>query len=381
MTPVRPIPDRVPAKLYGKRGRDATMRFYQGFIGGYVRTSTLIHRREVVSKVVDDSMTVVVRERRVEARDENVISLALADPGGARLPVWRPGAHLDLRLPSGRRRQYSLCGDPADRTRYRIAVRRIPGGGGGSVEIHDALGVGSVLTVQRPRNGFGFAAPGFGSPAERLHFVAGGIGITPILPMARLAQRLSLDWTMTYTGRSRESLPFLDELATFGDRVRVRTDDEHGLPDAAELLGPVRESSVVGEHSVAGEQSAVYCCGPAPMIGSMLDLLRPVADVEFHYERFSAPPVVDGEPFEVELARTGEVLEVPADRTALEVIRERRPDIAYSCQQGFCRTCVVRVLAGTPEHREVTLLDADRERGDMLVCVSRSAGGRLVLDV
>ncbi|WP_420838083.1 PDR/VanB family oxidoreductase [Antrihabitans stalactiti] len=369
MTGRRPIPDGVPLNLYGKPKRDATMRFYEKFVGAYIKTSTLINRRDVVSKVSDDSMTLVVRERRVEAHDENVISLVLVDPGGGELPAWRPGAHLDLRLPSGRQRQYSLCGDPADRRTYRIAVRRIPDGGGGSVEIHDTLTVGSALIARGPRNGFGFAAPGFGSPSERLHFVAGGIGITPILPMARLAERLKLDWTLTYTGRSRDSLPFLEEVESFGDRVTVRTDDEHGLPDAKELLADVRE------------HSAVYCCGPVSMIGGMLEVLREVTDVEFHYERFSAPPVVDGVAFEVELAKTGEVLEVPADRTALDVIRKSRPDIAYSCQQGFCRTCVVHVLAGTPQHREVTLLDEDRERGEMLICVSRSAGGRLTLDL
>ncbi|MFH5210467.1 PDR/VanB family oxidoreductase [Antrihabitans sp. NCIMB 15449] len=369
MTGYRPAPKVVPPNLYGRRDRDLTIRFYDKFIGGYVGWSMLIHRRAVKSRVDDNTTTMVILEKRVEAQDENVISLILAAPDDRELLPWHPGAHLDLRLPSGRQRLYSLCGDPADRRRYRFAVRRIPDGNGGSIEIHDELQVGSEIKVRGPHNGFGFVAPGYGSPAKHLHFVAGGIGITPILPMARLAQRLQLDWTMTYTGRSRDSLPFLDEVAEFGDRVTIRTDDEHGLPDPKELLNDVRPNT------------AIYTCGPVPMIGGMLDVLRNNPEVEFHYERFSAPPVVDGTAFEVELARTGETLEVPADRTVLEVVRQKRPNIAYSCQQGFCRTCIVRVLKGTVDHRDTALIDEDRDRGDMLVCVSRAAGDRLVLDL
>lgn len=370
MTGRRPIPDRSPQHLYGKSRRDQTIRLYNKFVDGYIRASTLINRHDVVSKEgPEHSLVLVVRERRVEAHDDNVVSLVLASPDGSDLPPWRPGAHLDLQLPSGRRRQYSLCGDPENRSTYRIGVRRIPDGNGGSVEIHDTLPIGSTLEVKGPRNGFGFAVPGYGSPSKRLHFVAGGIGITPILPMARLAQQLDLDWSMTYTGRSRDSLPFLDEVESFGDRVTVRTDDAHGLPVAKDLLADV------------AEHTAVYCCGPTPLVSGLLEELRGAVDIEFHFERFSAPPVVDGVEFEVSLARTGEVVTVPADRTALDVIRERRPNIAYSCQQGFCRTCIVHVLEGQPEHRDNILLDEDRERGEMLVCVSRSNGGRLTLDI
>ncbi|TSE00125.1 oxidoreductase [Skermania sp. ID1734] len=363
-----PAPDRIPAGLYGAARQDLVVRAYERFVSGYVRASTLVHRRDVVAKPVDPSLTLVVRERRVQARDENVVSLDLMALDGRPLLPWHPGAHLDVTLPSGRRRQYSLCGDPADRRRYRIAVRRIPGGGGGSIELHDRVRVGTALRVGGPRNAFGFAVPGYGSPARRLHLIAGGIGITPILPMARLADRVGLDWSMTYTGRSRESLPFLDEIEAFGARVSVRTDDEHRLPTAAELLGDLES------------RMAIYCCGPAPMVSGMLVALRGVRDVEFHYERFSAPPVVNGKEFEVELASTGEVLTVPADRSALDVVRQARPDIAYSCQQGFCRTCRVRVLGGTAQHRESTLLPGEREAGDMLICVSRG-DGRLVLDL
>jgi ferredoxin-NADP reductase len=365
-------PAGAPASLYRTGERDLTMRLLEKFVDRYLGTSLMVNRRDieqVIPKTMrPDEITVVVRERRVEAHDENVVSLVFEAPDGRRLPRWNAGAHLDLRLPSGRQRQYSLCGDPADRRRYRIAVRRIPGGAG-SVEIHDELTVGTELVVSKPRNAFGFSAPGYGSSAKHLHFIAAGIGITPILPMVRIADRLGLDWTMTYTGRSRDSLPFLDEIEAFGDRVTVRTDDIDGLPEAKDLLADVLPDT------------AIYTCGPVPMVTGLLDELRHVPDVEFHYERFSAPPVVDGRAFEVELIRTGEKLEVPADRSLLDVVREARPDIAYSCQQGFCRTCVVRVVEGEPDHREKALSDDERACGDMLICVSRATGGCLKLDL
>ncbi len=364
-----PVPDRLPADLFGKRDRDRAVWVLDAVASARLRWTTLVNRRDPRPRVDDRRLALVVTERRIEARDQDVVSLRLAAPDGRVLPPWRPGAHLDLELPSGRLRQYSLCGDPADVRAYRVAVRRIPEGGGGSVEAHDALPVGSPIVVRGPRNAFPFAVPGHGSPAARLHFVAGGIGITPILPMARLAHRLGIEWTMVYTGRGRDTLPFLDEIAGFGDRVVVRTDDEHGLPDAAALLPGV------------GPDTAVYCCGPVPMITVIAETVREMPYVELHSERFSPPPIVNGKPFEIQFASTGEVLEVGADRSALDTILQARPDRPYSCRQGFCRTCKIRVLAGETDHRDTVLTAAEREAGEMLVCVSRADGGRLVLDL
>jgi ferredoxin-NADP reductase len=229
--------------------------------------------------------------------------------------------------------------------------------------------IGTPIVIRGPRNAFPFAVPGHGSPAGRLHFVAGGIGITPILPMARLATRLGVEWSMVYTGRNRDTIPFLDEIASFGDRVTVRTDDEHGLPDATTLLAGV------------GADTAVYCCGPVPMTTIVAAAVRALPGVELHSERFSPPPIVSGAPFEIEFSTTGEVVEVAADRTVLDTVLDIRPDRPYSCRQGFCRTCKVRVLAGAPDHRETVLTAEEHEAGEMLVCVSRSQGGRLVLDL
>ncbi|MFI5781919.1 PDR/VanB family oxidoreductase [Nocardia sp. NPDC051570] len=369
MTLRRPVPAQPPADLYGKRRRDRTIRVVDAIAETRLRWSSLINRRDRAGRVDDRRLGLTVIERRVEAQDTDVVGLLLAAPDGRELPAWRPGAHLDLELPSGRLRQYSLCGDPADRHAYRIAVRRIPDGGGGSLEVHEALGIGARVMVRGPRNAFPFVLPGYGSDSARLHFVAGGIGITPILPMMRMADRLGVDWSMVYTGRSRDTIPFLDEVESFGGRVAVRTDDAYGLPTAADLLGEI------------GPDTSVYCCGPVPMTAAIAAAVREMPGVELHSERFSAPPVLDGKPFTIELARTGEVVEVPADRSALEQVLTLRPDAAYSCRQGFCRTCRVRVLAGEVEHRDTVLTPDERADGDMLICVSRCGGERLVLDL
>ncbi|WP_442790654.1 PDR/VanB family oxidoreductase [Nocardia sp. NBC_01329] len=366
----RPVPPPpLPSDLYGGRHGDRTLRLLDAMVNARMRWTALTNRRDVATRADDRRILVRVVERQVRAHDNDVVSLRLAAVDGRRLPAWRPGAHLDLELPSGRLRQYSLCGDPADTSTYRIAVRRIPDGGGGSNEVHREISIGSALVVRGPRNAFPFAVPGHGSPATRLRFVAGGIGITPILPMMRLADSLGVEWTMLYTGRARDTLPFLDEVERFGDRVTVRTDDRSGLPAGAELVDGVRRGT------------AVYCCGPAPMVGAVAAAVREIPGVELHSERFSAPPIVGGAPFEIELARSGEVLDVPADRSALDVLLAHRPDQPYSCRQGFCRTCKVRVLAGSPDHRDSVLSPAERADGALLACVSRCAGGRLVLDL
>ncbi len=312
--------------------------------------------------------TVRVTDRMVLAGDSDVVQLTLAADDGESLPHWHPGAHIDVHLPSGRTRQYSLCGDPLQPHEYRIAVRRIEDGGGGSVEMH-GLVTGHRVDISDPRNAFVLALPGVSSRARSLHFIAGGIGITPILPMVRVAQQLGVPWTLCYTGRHRGSLPFVDELLAFGDKVRVRTDDQGGLPCAAELLDR------------SDERTAVYVCGPPPMTQSVGRAVP--RGVELHTERFSPLPVVDGMAFEVELAHTGDVLAVAPQQTVLAALRGARPNIGYSCQQGFCGTCVQRVLSGEVEHRDGTLTEQQRAAGQMLVCVSRatSAGARIVVDL
>lgn len=291
---------------------------------------------------------------------EGVVELRLE---GAGLPAWQPGAHIDLVLPSGLVRQYSLCGDPADTGTYTVATRLIEeeqGGRGGSREVHEQLHDGVEVEIRGPRNRF----PLIDSPAYV--FVAGGIGVTPVLPMVRAAEAAGAEWRLVYCGRSRATMPYLDEIERLGrDRVTVVAEDESGRPDLG-FLGELPDGT------------AVYCCGPDGLMDAVGAAMPEGRAARF--ERFSAAATTGGTAFEVELRRSGRTVAVAADQSVLEAVREELPGITYSCRQGFCGTCQQRVLEGEIEHRDELLTDA--ERGDsMLICVSRCAGKRLVLDL
>ncbi|WP_214366207.1 PDR/VanB family oxidoreductase [Pseudonocardia sp. H11422] len=332
---------------------DRLMRRIDAVVAVSERLARRSARRRPPVAAVHRDLALVVTEVRQEASD--VVGVRFARPGGGPLPVWHPGAHLDLVLPSGRVRQYSLCGDPADRAAYRIAVRRIADGAGGSVEVH-ALPPGTPVTARGPRTAF----PLVSEPAYL--FLAGGIGITPILPMVRAAAARGADWRLVHTGRDRASLP-LTPAATDLDPTRVwlRPDDGHGgPPTAADLLDGLPAGA------------AIYCCGPPPMIEAVRRAVP--AGHAFHAERFSPPLVLGGRPFTVELARRGGTVEVPADGSVLEAVQAVAPDIAFSCRQGFCGTCHVRVLAGQ-------VAGGHSAPGEMALCVARAAGDRVVLDL
>jgi len=348
-----------PADIYGRRKRDRLYTALWGIgavLGGFASVTRWKPSRVVP---VGRTHTAVVTKRELVAPD--VVALTLADPEGGLLPSWTPGGHIDVQLPSGRRRQYSLCGPLGRRTDYRIAVRRIADGGGGSIEVHDAFDVGDLLVFEGPRNAFYLGA------GERdVLFVIAGIGVTPILPMMHAAQQRGINWRAVYAGSSRDYMPLLDEVAAVApDRVTVWADDERGRFATAEDL-------LVG----AGPTTAVYVCGPTAMLESVRSARDKHSNAPLHYERFSPPPVVDGIPFEVELARSRRVLDVPANRSALDVMLDDDPTTAYSCRQGFCGTCKVKVLGGQVDRRGRTAED----EGEMLVCVSRSTGGRVVID-
>ncbi|MFI1658488.1 PDR/VanB family oxidoreductase [Streptomyces sp. NPDC020472] len=298
--------------------------------------------------------------RSVVEEAEGVRGLLLADPAGADLAPWEPGAHLEVTLPSGAVRHYSLCGDPADLGTYRLGVLREPAGRGGSEEIHTVVGEGTVLTVRGPFNRFPLVS------AERYLFVAGGIGITPLLPMVRSLPPGS--WSLLYGGRSLASMAYREELARLPGVTLVPQDTE-GLPDLDGVLAGLPADT------------AVYCCGPE-------GLLRAVEERwagPLHMERFGAAPVErsSGEGgFEVELRRTGRTLRVEAGRTLLDTVREVVPGVAYSCEEGWCGTCETKVLAGTPEHHDTVLGEDEKASGTtMMICVGRSRGERLVLDL
>ncbi|WP_216893151.1 PDR/VanB family oxidoreductase [Nocardia alni] len=311
------------------------------------------------------------RLRVDEVRDESdgVRSLRLTGLAGQRLADWEPGAHLEIVLPSGLVRHYSLCGDPEDHSGYRIAVLREPNSRGGSAELHDAIGQGAELTVRAPRNHFALR------PASSYLFIAGGVGITPILPMIVAAQRRSIPWRLVYGGRSRASMAFRERLAALGpDHVEIVPEDERGLPDLAGAIA-------------AAPNGLIYACGPEGLlraVESETDAQGRRADLNI--ERFSAAtdssPAATVAAFEVELRRTGQVLAVAEDTSILEVVRQVLPGVASSCEEGFCGTCETRVLGGTPDHRDSLLSQEERAACDtMMICVSRAAGGRLILDL
>jgi ferredoxin-NADP reductase len=310
-----------------------------------------------------------LRLDRKETVADGVVRLTLRSPDGADLPEWEPGAHLDLAL-GELIRQYSLCGDPRDRSVLQVAVLREPAGRGGSAHVHDLLGEGDAVRVRGPRNHFPLVE------AKRYLFVAGGIGITPILPMVAAAAEAGADWRLVYGGRTRASMAFASALvAEYPDRVEICPQDETGLLDLDGLLVE------------PDPDTAVYCCGPEPLLLAVEERCATWPDDALHVERFAPKEgATDGpsESFEVELAQTGTVLTVPADRSVLEVIEDSGVPVLSSCQEGTCGTCETAVLAGAVDHRDSLLTDEEQAANDtMFVCVSRAAPGcpRLTLDL
>jgi ferredoxin-NADP reductase len=308
--------------------------------------------------------TTVLEVTRRHLAADGVLSLTFTDPSGQDLPAWEPGAHIDLVLSEvGLTRQYSLCGDPADRSEWRIGVLRQPDGRGGSRYVHDELQVGTRVEVRGPRNHFPLLA------APRYLFIAGGIGITPILPM--LAAAGDRPWDLLYGGRSRDSMAFLDELAAHGDRVRVHPQDEAGLLPLASYLAAPRQDCLV------------YCCGPEPLLEAVEILCSGWPAGALHTERFAARREPAGDSaFDVVCQRSGRTLNVPPGRSILDVAEAAGVSPLSACREGVCGTCETRVLEGFPEHRDSVLTEGERASGEsMMICVSRSSGARLVLDL
>ncbi|WP_378741885.1 PDR/VanB family oxidoreductase [Nocardia brasiliensis] len=363
-----PVESKVPPHLHGRFRRDPLLRLLRLGRDAVMWAEKYTHLPVPNDGPFPEFIEARVIERRGVTADGSVIALTVQAANGSELPAWFAGSHVDLRLPSGLVRQYSLCGNPADRATYRIAVRHLADGRGGSAEVHRALTVGAVVRIGLPRNAFPLAIGGWAQQLSAIRFIVGGIGITPILPMLDILERAGIDWSMVYCGRSRASLAFLDELERYGERVLVHTDDERGVATPEILLGDL------------SGKPAVYTCGPAPMIDTLCAALASRPDIECHYERFAPAPVVDGREFEIHFARTGEVVTVAADQTALSAILTARPDATYSCQQGFCRSCAVRVLDGEVTHRSTSLSPTETEQGYFLPCVSR-AESRLTVDM
>lgn len=299
---------------------------------------------------------------------DGTVALTLRSSSDGQLPGWAPGAHVDLVLPSGQVRQYSLYGDPAETGTYRIAVLHEPDGRGGSAEIH-RLRAGTHVGIRGPRNNF----PLVNAPAYL--FIAGGIGITPFLPMIHKLDRVGADWRLVYRGQSLSAMAFAGSLARqYAGRVSLLPADTHGRPD----LGALLRGCPPGV--------AVYCCGPESLL-SAVEMAMPeqCPHATLHTERFAASnraEAADNAPFEAELRQSGVLVLVPADRTLLSAIQDVDPTVDLSCEDGICGSCVTRVLAGIPDHRDDVLQAHERDRTDVIYpCVSRARGNRIVLDV
>jgi ferredoxin-NADP reductase len=298
---------------------------------------------------------------------DNIVELTLTSPDGGQLPGWTPGAHIELRLPSGLSRQYSLCGDPADTSAYTVAVLREDNGRGGSRELHQIARAGTQFSVRVPRNDFEL------HEAESYLFIAGGIGITPLIPMISEAQRRRATWKLVYGGRSATSMAYRERLQTLGDSVDIWIEADRGYPDLARIL------------SAAPDGTVVYTCGPSVMIDAVAGEFGKHGHLGgLHFERFTASGPVDtsGDSFEVELRRSGMTFTVAQGCSLLQEVQRILPDHPFSCEEGYCGECETRVLEGTPDHRDDYLTEEQQEQGDvMMICVSRCKGAKLVLDL
>lgn len=358
-----PFSDRLAARDLKKAGRgdapehEGEQRMSVDELAPTLASTTTFHEREA-------DLTI---ERRDEAAD-GVVALTLVDPSGAELPEWSPGAHVDLVLSPQLTRQYSLCGSTRDRRSYRIGVLRDPRSRGGSQHVHEQLQEGATVRVRGPRNHFPFI-----DSAEYL-FIAGGIGITPMLPMIASAEAVGADWRLVYGGRNRDSMAFLDELSGYGDRVAVHPQDEAGHLPLSTLLAEPR----VNVH--------IYSCGPGPLLDALESASAHWPAGSLHTERFAAKDVPASagalDSFEVVCQRSGVTLKIGTGQSILDVATEAGVKVLASCRAGVCGTCDVDVLDGQPDHRDSVLSAADKESNEfMLVCVSRSLSSRLVLDM
>jgi ferredoxin-NADP reductase len=281
------------------------------------------------------------------------------------LPRWQPGAHIDVLLPSGDARQYSLCGG-ADPGTWRIGVLREDAGRGGSVWVHDSLVPGVTVRVAGPRNHFEFTA----ERGTRYLFIAGGIGITPITAMVEAANAAGVEWRLEYAGRSRSAMAFAGLADEYPERARIHAADEGGRLDLAALFADLPPFTTT------------YCCGPARLIEAVEDAARgrQLKVERFEPKQLGAP--VLAEPFQVELAFSGIEVMVPPERSILEVVEDAGVLVLSSCKEGTCGTCETRVMAGEVDHRDSILTPLEQDANDvMYICVSRSAGERLTLEL
>ncbi|MCX6433792.1 MAG: PDR/VanB family oxidoreductase [Actinobacteria bacterium] len=306
----------------------------------------------------------------VEQAADGVVVLTLSHPDGDALPPWTPGAHVDLVLTPDLVRQYSLCSSPTDSHRLQVGVLRAEDSRGGSTFIHDNLVVGSTVLTRGPRNHF----PLVSSP--RYLFIAGGIGVTPMLPMIEEAVATGADWQLVYGGRSRASMAFVPILEQYGDRVTLLPRDE------VDRSLSQRMDDLLGTPTTG---TLVYCCGPEALLAAVEQACATWPDGTLHLERFHAKAVEEGRvdtAFELVLARSGLTIQVSADESIFRAVEGVGIPVLGSCHEGVCGTCETEIIEGDVDHRDVVLNDSEKASNEtMMVCVSRCIGDRLVIDL
>ncbi|MFD1557303.1 PDR/VanB family oxidoreductase [Paraburkholderia silviterrae] len=315
--------------------------------------------------------TIDVRVEKKIVEADGIVSLELHAAGDAPLPAFAAGAHVDIHLPNGLVRPYSLCNAPHDSGRYVIAVLREPNSRGGSLAVHETVQVGDVLSISMPKNHFPLVA------AHRSILIGGGIGITPLLSMAQTLHASGSAFELHYCARAQSRTAFREHLlgSPFARNVRFYFDERGDAIDMAEVL------------AAPAQETHLYVCGPAGFIEFVTASAKRLGwpDGNVHFEFFAAPEN-PGEQvntaFEIEIASKSIRLTVPEDRSVADVLLDNGIDIPVSCSQGVCGTCLTQVLSGTPEHRDMYLTDEEKARNDQfLPCCSRALSRVLVLDL
>lgn len=300
---------------------------------------------------------------------EGIRSFELVHPDGAMLAPFTAGSHVKVRVPNGAIRKYSLCNDPSERHRYEITVKRDADGRGGSISLVDEAHEGDLLPTTAPENAF----PLVDTAAEYL-FIAGGIGITPIMSMIRFFGELPpVPWKLYYLTRSPEMTAFREELSAAHLRNRVHIHHDHGDPAQSFDLWPILERP---------SRAHIFCCGPRALMEAVRDMTGHWSHSKIHFESFAegGETRADDQPFTVRLAKSGSSFEVPVGKSILEVLREAGLKVSFSCESGSCGTCKTGLVSGEADHRDLVLMP--EEMGDqIMICVSRANSSELVLDL
>lgn len=308
-----------------------------------------------------------LRVARAEKLAEGIYLFELRDPTGADLPAFTPGSHIEVKTPSGALRKYSLSNDPFETDRYVIAVKREENGRGGSASMCDSLKEGDLIEASGPKNDFPMGV----SPAGYT-LIAGGIGITPILCMARQLMAESKPFKLYYLTRSPELTAFLEELKGPEFRGKVIIHHDGGDPDKAIDLWPILEKP----------KGQIYCCGPAPLMDAVRDMSGHWSQAAVHFEAFTDGHTIkpDDVPFTVKLAKSGKSYAVPVGTPILEVLRNNGHDVPFSCEAGSCGSCRTGLISGDVDHRDFVLMEEEKDT-NIMVCVSRGRGGEITIDM